>query len=77
MPTFNIWEPRWHDRSVLLARNRVGENNWVRFTKTPSMMGVYYVSGEDVRSCTSDSNGRIPCYAVPLDKLTRIEDGDE
>jgi len=66
-----IWEPRWHDKVVLIAKTKVSEHNIIRFTKTPSMPGLWYVSGEKVKASPLESNGKIPCYAVKLDDLTK------
>lgn len=63
-----IREPRWKDRSVLVATYKVKYGkNLLRFTRTPSMPGVYSFDGERVRmNCDINSNGKIDCYVVPL-----------
>ncbi len=74
MAYFEIWQPRYHDRVVLLSKNKVGTHNKIRFTKAPSMGdGLYYVSDKVVKKCKVESNGTIKCYAVPLDELERLE----
>lgn len=71
---FEIWEPVYSKKAVLLACHKVGTHNKVVFTKAPSMgEEPYYVSGKDVRKCKKESNGRINCYIVPLDKLQPLE----
>lgn len=70
---FEIWQPRWKDRKVLLARHKVGTHNAITFTKTPTMPGEYYVSGHDVHMCDIESNGKIDCYAVPVSLLEPLE----
>jgi hypothetical protein len=71
---FTIFQPRWKDRSVLLACYKVGTHNKIVFTKAPSMgTDHYYVSGETVRSCPQQTNGKIMCYCVPVDKLEPLE----
>ncbi len=72
---FEIWQPRWHDKKVLLACRDVLKNatNIVRFTRTKSMDNEYTISGEDIVSCPVESNGKLDCYAVPLDKLHKVE----
>lgn len=71
---FSIWEPRWRDRVVLLAKHKVGTHNKVVFTKAKSMgTDPYYVSGAVVKKCKLEDNGAIPCYAVAIDKLEPLE----
>lgn len=71
---FEIWQPRYHDNMVLLAKRKVGTHNKIVFTKAPSMGSApYYVSGATVKKCKLDDNGKIPCYAVPVDKLEPLE----
>lgn len=69
----DIWEPRWHDKVVLLAKSKVTERNVIRFTKTPSMPGLWFVNGGVVKKCPLESNGKIPCYAIPLDLLIKAK----
>jgi hypothetical protein len=65
-----IWQPRWHDMKVLIAKYKVkfGENDII-FTKTKSLKGKYHMTGEEIITYPLETNGKIPCYAVPLDKL--------
>jgi len=63
-----IWEPRWHDRKVLIAKYKVktGENDLI-FTKAKCLQGkTYKVHSRDIVDCPIETNGTIPCYAVPL-----------
>ena len=69
-----IWEPRWKDRVVLIAKFKVREHNTIVFTKASSLPGRYKMSGEQIRKYPLDTNGRVDCYAVPLDKLIKGED---
>lgn len=72
--TYKIWAPRWHDRKVLLAAHRVGENNKVIFIKASSMgTDPYYVSGKTVKKYGKTSNNGLACYAVPLEELEPLE----
>jgi hypothetical protein len=81
--TIEIWAPRWKDRKVLIAKFKVGTHNRIVFTGVPrngaagrvpdSLKGEFYVSGTKVRACPVDTNGKIPCYAVPLDDLEPLE----
>lgn len=64
-----IWQPRYHDRVVLVDVKKVREGtNYLRFTKAPSMgKGLYTFDGTVVRrECELDTNGKIPCFAIPL-----------
>lgn len=71
---FDIWQPRFHDRTVLLADYKVGEHNKIIFTKAPSMgTEPYYVSGTTVKKCKKESNGKINCYVVPVSELEPLE----
>jgi hypothetical protein len=69
-----IWQPRWKYRCVLVAVGRVREGfNFLRFTKTPSMKGIYRFDGTYVRQeCEVQSNGKIPCFVIPLYMLTEV-----
>jgi hypothetical protein len=74
MAFFQIFEPRWHDRKVLLAAHKVGTHNKIKFTRAKSL-GVkpYYVSGAKVKKFKKESNGTIDCYSVPLSDLEPLE----
>lgn len=68
-----IMQPRWKDRTVLIATYKVGRGkNLVRFTKTKSLPDIYSCDYKDIVKCPTQSNGRIECYAVPL-SLFRTE----
>lgn len=68
-----IWQPRWKDRTVLIAKYKVGTHNEIIFTKTKSMPGSYYLSGKVIQACPTTFNGKLECYAVPMDKLELLE----
>lgn len=70
---FDIISPRWHDRTVLLAKHRVGTHNLIKFIKAPTLPGEYYVSGRDVHQCDVGTNGKIDVYCVPLKFLEPLE----
>jgi hypothetical protein len=69
----DIWQPRWKDRVALVAKYKVGEHNVLTFSRTKSLEGEFYISGADVRKYPIDNNGKLDCYAVPLDALTKLE----
>lgn len=76
MRAFSILSPRWHDRRVLLASNRVGEHNKILFTgKDGASMGTapYYISGKSAKRFKKESNSTIMCYSIPLDELQPLE----
>lgn len=72
-----IWEPRWHDRTVLIAVHKVSSGlNEIKFTKTPSLEGkIYTLPSETIRKYPIESNGKINCYAVPLGEFKETEQG--
>jgi hypothetical protein len=74
---FDIFQPRWHDKVVLLKASKVDKARTphfkVRFSKAPTMEGEWYVSKNVVKRCKKESNGTIMCYAVPLSKLESLE----
>lgn len=66
-----IWEPRYHDRKVLIDTRKVGERNKVIIEKG-AFAGEYFLPGVVATACYVGSNGKIPCYEVPLSFLERI-----
>lgn len=68
---FDIIAPRYHDRVVLLAARKVGERNKVKI-RDGAFKGEYFVSGVVVTACKLGSNGKIPCYEVPLSMLEEL-----
>lgn len=69
----DIWQPRWKDRIVLVAKHKIGTHNEITFSKAESLKGNWYISGEKARSFPLDSNGKIPCYAIPLSELEPLD----
>lgn len=68
-----IWQPRWKDRKVLISVYKVKMGmNYIKFTKTPSLPGTYAISSSEIKQCPVESNGKIDCYAVPLEKLLKL-----
>lgn len=69
-----IWQPRWHDRVILIAKYKVGTHNEITFTKAKSSYpDKYYLSGKTIQSYPLETNGKIACYAVPVDELELLE----
>ena len=75
MRVIEIWMPRYHDRTVLVAECKVKCGmNFIRFTKDPNRKGLYQLDGDRVRSeCEVTSNGKIRCFVVPLGWLEEVE----
>lgn len=74
MNTIEIWQPRWKDRMVLIAKYKVQTKNQIVFTKAKSLKDKkYYISAEEIQKYPIETNGKIDCYAVPLDKLNNEE----
>lgn len=68
-----IWSPRYKDRVILIAKHKVGTHNQITFTKAKHLPDTYYLSGETIRNSPLDTNGKIPCYAVPESELEILE----
>jgi len=68
-----IWNPRWHDRKVLIAKYKVcnGRNDII-FTKGTLKDKKFYINSIDIAKCPLETNGTISCYAVPLDSLIAV-----
>jgi len=71
--TIEIWDARWHDRTVLINPIKVAAHNLIIFTKAKHLEGKqFYLSGLTIRQSHLVSNGKIMCHAVPMDKLELI-----
>lgn len=69
-----IWQPRYKDRVVLVAKYKVGTHNKIVFTKAKHLEGKeYYISGAKASTYPIDNNGKIACYTIPLDDLEPLE----
>lgn len=69
----SVWQPRWHDRKVLVAQYKVKKGmNIIKITEGAAQ-GKYQMSEVAIRSYPLETNGAILCYALPLEKLERIE----
>ena len=65
-----IWQPRWHDRKVLIAKYKVGQVNDIKFTKAKNLREkIYRLNRADIVRYPLTTNGRIECYEVPLDYI--------
>lgn len=78
---FEVWNPRWRDRKVLLADYKIGTHNQVNFPKAKSLPGDWYISGKDAKtfpleSMQTKSGNKIAMRVVPLDALQVFERGE-
>lgn len=80
MTTIEIFEPRYRDRVVLLAKYRLPANADVQVNITKgSYKGLYLVAAADIAKAKDEvmmsKNGReIAMKAVPLGSLQRLEE---
>jgi hypothetical protein len=68
-----IWQPRWKDRRVLIAKHKVGTHNKITFTKAKSLPEEYYLSGKTIQSYPIGFNGKLEVYEVPMGELEILE----
>jgi hypothetical protein len=75
-----IWEPRYKDMTVLVAKDKIvaGKDVDIEITKSKAYKGKYVVSSEDVANAPSETmktrTGALkPMKAIPFDKLRRVE----
>jgi len=69
-----VWAPRYKDRKVLIAKYKVGNHNEIIFEKAKHLLDMkFYMSGQQITSYPLEDNGKIACYAVPMDDLFRLE----
>jgi hypothetical protein len=80
-----IWFPRYHDRQdrgswiVLIHPGKVKEYNKIIFTKAKHLQGVeLYMTGVRIRKYPMETNGTIPCFAVPFNDFdTSLQKPDD
>lgn len=75
---FKIWNPRWHDRVVLLADYKLATHNKIVFPKAKSLAGDWYISGRDAAKYPTEpfktKTGTVMTMrAVPIDALQPLE----
>ena len=76
-----IWQPRWRDRRVLIARYKIpaGQDFEIEIT-TGSAKGIYKVSNKlicesPIEPMETKQGKTIQMRAVALDELERVGDG--
>ena len=83
-----IWSPRYKDKYgdldepvVLIAKYKVHHATSVmiiEFTKAKHLIGQRFaISRDKAQRYPIDSNGKIPCYAVPLSALEPYDTAQE
>lgn len=75
MQKIEIWQPRYKDKTVLIAQYKVPDDDIeITFTKAKYLEGmVFTINGRFIKdNCPLETNGKIPCYAVPFDSLINI-----
>lgn len=77
--TIQIWEPRWRDRRVLLARYRLpaGQDVQVEIKKSAAK-GLYRVPNtlickSPIEDMKTKSGKTIKMRAIPLDEMERVK----
>lgn len=84
----DIWAPRYSDaytttdeRVALLACYKVDQASpifIVRFTKAKHLAGQRFaIERKKAQTYPIDSNGKIPCYAVPMSAFDNYETAEE
>lgn len=77
--THYIWQPRYRDKTVLIAKRTLGEHNLVRFTDAPSLgKDSYYLHIDTIKKYPTESMktrraSSILVHPVPLDELQVYE----
>lgn len=73
MTTIEIWAPRWKDRTVLVAKYKVQEQNRIIFTRAKNLIGKeFFMSGREMAKYPVTTNGKTDCYEVPLDDFITV-----
>lgn len=74
---FEIFQPRWHDKVVLLKASKVKDAKTtylkIKFTKAPSMEGDWVISKAKALTFPLTTNGTAQMRAVPLNELSVLE----
>ena len=78
MNYIKIKEPRWHDRTVLIAGWKIGNTNQI-VIDNHNFNDYYYMSGEKIRSypthiMKTKTGADATMYVVPLDDMVKATD---
>lgn len=75
MDRLTIWQPRYKDNTVLLAKYKVPNDDFeIVFTKANHLKNkVFKANGRFIKdNFPIESNGKIDCFAVPFDYLDNV-----
>lgn len=77
LTVFEIWQPRYHDKKVLLKAKKIKDAKTtylkIKFSKAPSMEGDWVISKQKAMGFPLETNGTIQCRAIPLNELQPLE----
>ena len=79
MSTVIIWEPRYHDKKVLVATRRLTQFPLHLKITRGAMQGDYYIDEEDIKDCPKtmvkwkNGNGETEMTCVPLERLKKVD----
>lgn len=78
---FKIFNPRWHDRKVLVADYKIATHNQINFPKAASLAGDWYISGRDaktfpIEAMKTRAGGSINMRVIPINDLQTLERGE-
>lgn len=78
---FVVFNPRWHDRKVLIADYKIATHNQINFPKANSLAGDWYISGKEAKTfplepLKTKAGGTMNVRVVPLDALQPLERGE-
>jgi hypothetical protein len=84
----DIWAPRYssaytetNERVALIAQYKVQQSSplvIINFSKAKHLAGQRFcIKREDIAKYPLDTNGKIPCYAVPMSAFEPWESGAE
>lgn len=81
MVVINIIHPRWHDRKILVAKWKVGDQNEIRVNHA-SFKEPLYMSGEKMRKypiehITRKHQPGFDVYVVPIDDFMTLSERND
>lgn len=76
-----IWHPRYRDKTVLIAANKIKDPLVFEITKSKKFKGTYKVAAEVVETAKHEkmetkSGYEMDMVVIPLDKLEKIDGKD-
>ena len=66
-----IWQMKYCTKTVLVATSKIsGDKTYIYFIADRNYPDLYSVESKKVRNyCQIVSNGKIPCYSIPIEML--------